>query len=71
MLERQQARRQAGCSHDQAVVATNGAVFPAGSPVVIEVATITRAGSADSSTIAFRVVSITVNDVTRVREGGS
>jgi hypothetical protein len=53
----------------EAVTGTNGVVFPAGSPVVIEVATVVESGSADSSTITFRVKSITANDVTHAATG--
>jgi hypothetical protein len=42
----------------QAITGTNGVVIPAGSPVVIEVATVVQGRSADSSTITFRVKSI-------------
>ena len=48
----------------EAVTGSNGVVFPAGSPVVIEVASVVQGGTADSSTITFRVKSITANDVT-------
>ena len=53
----------------EAVTGTNGVVFPAGSPVVIEVATVVQSGSADSSTVTFRVKSITANDVTHAVTG--
>ena len=53
----------------EAVTGTNGVVFPAGSPVVIEVATVVQGGTADSSTVTFRVKSITANDVTHVVTG--
>ena len=49
----------------EAVTATNGAVFPAGSAVVIEVATVAHGSSPDSSAITFRVKTITANDKTR------
>lgn len=51
------------------IIGTNGVVFPAGSPVVIEVATVVQNGSADSSTVTFRVKSITANGVTHVVTG--
>ena len=53
----------------EAVTGTNGVVFPAGSPVVIEVATVVQNGAADSSTVTFRVKSITANGVTHVVTG--
>ena len=53
----------------EAVTGTNGVVFPAGSPVVIEVASVVQSGSADSSTITFRVKTITANDVTHAVTG--
>jgi hypothetical protein len=53
----------------QAIMGTNGVVFPAGSPVVIEVATVVASSSADSSTITFRVKSIAANGVTHVVTG--
>jgi hypothetical protein len=53
----------------EAVTGTNGVVFPAGSPVVIEVASVVQSGSADSSTITFRVRSITANGVTHAVTG--
>jgi hypothetical protein len=46
------------------LVGTNGLVFPAGSQVVVEIASIVESPSADSSRITFRVKSITANDVT-------
>jgi len=47
-----------------AVTGANGVVFPAGSTVVLEVATVTPGSTADESTITFRVKSVTANDVT-------
>ena len=46
------------------VTGANGVVFPAGSTVVLEVATVTPGNNADEATITFRVKSITANDVT-------
>ncbi len=51
------------------VTGTNGVVFPAGSTVVIEVASVVPGASADSSTITFRVRSITANGVTHEATG--
>jgi hypothetical protein len=51
------------------VTGTNGVVFPAGSPVVIEVASVTPGSTADSSTITFRVRSITADGVTHAVTG--
>jgi len=48
----------------EAVTGTNGVVFPAGSAVVVEVASVVQSGSADSSTITFRVKTITADGVT-------
>ena len=48
----------------ETLTGTNGVVFPAGSAVVVEIASIVESPSADSSQITFRVKSITVNDVT-------
>ena len=48
----------------EAVVGTDGVVFPAGSEAVLEIASIVESPNADSSQITFRVKSITVNDVT-------
>ena len=48
----------------EAITGTNGVVFPAGSPVVIEIASIVESSTPDSSSITFRVKSITANDET-------
>lgn len=53
----------------EAVVGTNGVVFPTGSEVVIEVASVVQSANADSSTITFRVRSITANGVTHTAIG--
>jgi len=53
----------------EAVTGTNGVVFPAGSAVVIEVASVVRSADADSSTITFRIKSITANGVTHAVTG--
>ena len=47
---------------NEPVTGTNGAVIPAGSTVVLEVASINSGGSADSTAITFRVRSLVVND---------
>lgn len=51
------------------VTGTNGVVFPAGSAVVIEVASVVRSENAEASTITFRVKSITANGVTHAVTG--
>ncbi len=51
------------------VTGTNGVTFPAGSPVVIEVASVTPGATADSSTLTFRIRSITANGVTHAVTG--
>jgi hypothetical protein len=48
----------------QAVTGTNGQVFPPGSTVVLEVASVSRSEDAESATITFRVKSITANGET-------
>ena len=47
---------------NEPVTGTNGAVIPAGSTVVLEVASINGGGTADSTAIVFRVKSLVVND---------
>jgi len=47
---------------NEPVTGTNGAVIPAGSTVVLEVASINSGGTADDATIVFRVKSLVVND---------
>ena len=51
------------------VTGANGVVFPAGSTVVLEVASVVRSANADSATITFRVKSITADGVTRPLAG--
>lgn len=53
----------------EAITGTNGLVFPAGSTVVLEIASITQGGTPDSSSITFRVKSITANGGTHVVTG--
>lgn len=53
----------------EAITGTNGLVFPAGSTVVLEIASITQGGTPDSSSITFRVKSITANGATHVVTG--
>jgi outer membrane biosynthesis protein TonB len=48
----------------EAVTGANGRVFPAGSTVVLEVATVERDAGAETATITFRVKSITTNGET-------
>lgn len=48
----------------QPVTAANGEVFPSGSTVVLEVASVERGANADTATIRFRVKSITTNGET-------
>jgi len=45
----------------QPVTAASGEVFPSGSTVVLEVASVERGANADTATIRFRVKSITTN----------
>lgn len=49
---------------NDAVAGSNGAVIPAGSAVVLEVASVTPGQTPDAARIAFRVRSIVVNDRT-------
>ena len=49
---------------NQAIVGSNGAVIPAGSTVVLEVASAAAGQNSDPTHIAFRVRSIVVNDKT-------
>jgi hypothetical protein len=46
------------------VSGTNGAMIPAGSTVVLEVASVTSGASADAAQVVFRVRSVVVNDKT-------
>ena len=46
------------------VTAANGVVFPAGSTVVLEIASVVRSANSDSATLTFRVRSITVDGTT-------
>ena len=46
------------------VTGANGVVYPAGSTVVLEVATVAPGNNEGDATITFRVKSITANDVT-------
>ena len=52
-----------------ATVGSNGATIPAGSTVVLEVASVDRADPIESSRITFRVRAIDVNGVARPAEG--
>jgi uncharacterized protein YcfJ len=47
-----------------AVTGSNGAVIPAGSAVVLEVASVTPGATPDATQITFRVRSVVVNDKT-------
>jgi hypothetical protein len=47
---------------NEPVTGTNGAIIPAGSTVVLEVASINAGSTADSTAIEFRVRSLVVND---------
>jgi len=49
---------------NEAIIGTNGAVLPAGSAVVLEVAQVPPADSPDNATVSFRVRSVVVNDKT-------
>jgi hypothetical protein len=49
---------------NEAVNGSNGAVIPAGSTVVLEVASVTAGENADAAQVAFRVRSVVVNDKT-------
>ncbi|MDB4878164.1 MAG: hypothetical protein JWM41_4610 [Gemmatimonadetes bacterium] len=49
---------------NETVTGSNGAVIPAGSTVVLEVASVTPGQNADAAHIAFRVRSVVVNDKT-------
>ena len=49
---------------NEAVTGTNGALIPAGSAVVLEVASVPPADSPENAQVAFRVRSIVVNDKT-------
>ena len=49
---------------NETVTGSNGAVIPAGSTVVLEVASVTPGENAESAQIAFRVRSVVVNDKT-------
>jgi hypothetical protein len=46
------------------VTGANGIVFPTGSTVVLEVASVSRSANADSATLTFRVRSITADGTT-------
>lgn len=52
-----------------AVAGSNGAAIPAGSTVVLEVASVERADPLENSRISFRVRAIDVNGVTRAADG--
>jgi hypothetical protein len=47
---------------NEPVTGSNGAVIPAGSTVVLEVASVNSGSTADSTAIVFRVKSLVVND---------
>jgi len=49
---------------NEAITGTNGAVLPAGSAVVLEVAQVPPADNPDNATVSFRVRSVVVNDKT-------
>ena len=49
---------------NEAVTGTNGVVLPAGSNVVLEVASVVAGANADAAQVAFRVRSVVVNDRT-------
>ncbi len=49
---------------NEPVVGSNGAVIPAGSSVVLEIASITGGSTPDSAQITFRVRAVVVNDKT-------
>jgi hypothetical protein len=49
---------------NEAVTGTNGALIPAGSAVVLEVASVPPADNPDNAQVAFRVRSVVVNDKT-------
>jgi hypothetical protein len=49
---------------NETITGSNGAVIPAGSTVVLEVASVTTGDNADGAQIAFRVRSVVVNDKT-------
>jgi len=49
---------------NEAIVGTNGAVLPAGSAVVLEVAQVPPADSPENAQVTFRVRSVVVNDKT-------
>lgn len=51
------------------VTGTNGVVYPAGSTVVLEVASVVRSADEDSATITFRVRSITADGATHPLAG--
>jgi len=54
---------------NDAVTGTNGAVIPAGSTVVLEVASVTSGENADAAQVVFRVRSVVVNDKTYTVDG--
>ncbi|MEO6877477.1 MAG: YMGG-like glycine zipper-containing protein, partial [Gemmatimonadaceae bacterium] len=49
---------------NEAITGSNGAVIPAGSSVVLEVASVNSGQSADGATITFRVKTLVINDKT-------
>jgi uncharacterized protein YcfJ len=49
---------------NSAVTGTNGAVIPAGSTVVLEIASVTAGANEESAQITFRVRSVVMNDHT-------
>src|SRR5262249_43093810 len=49
---------------NEAVMGTNGAMIPAGSAVVLEVASVPPADSPENAQVSFRVRSVVVNDKT-------
>jgi len=49
---------------NSAVTGTNGAIIPAGSSVVLEVAQVTAGANAETAQIVFRVRSVVINDKT-------
>jgi len=49
---------------NSAITGSNGAVIPAGTPVVLEVASVTEGNSADGAQITFRVRSVVIDEKT-------
>jgi hypothetical protein len=47
---------------NSAITGSNGAVIPAGTPVVLEVASVTEGNSADGAQITFRVRSVVIDE---------